>query len=1099
MFKKHRSLSVVSFALLCALMMTICAGGLIGEAAAVSDEPIYSAGGFSFSTGRDAVAIPAENIPQLASIDSGTIFMEFTPTSMSTANSLISLSDSSHTDAHIHVYIDNRGFLGIEVRNAGESTYLNLQAPAEVSLNTSHMMALTADPVDGYKFYFDGALAFHMPISLLASWNYDYRFMSTVENINVGYIGATYRAGTLGYPYYGTIDRVEVYDIVLSDQTLKNKTYIEKDPGIIKQENVFSFEDWNTNGIRIPSILRTSHDTIIATGDIRFGNAGGGSNDPPNNCDVGIRVSSDGGQSWSDPKMLVNFLDYPNEALNYLPRDSASYCDSVLVEGQNGRVFFFCDAMPGNVRATYAAASSGYTDDGYLILIDSSGKQYELHEDTGTVYLDGTATDYTVGDDFTLYKNGVQAGNIFYTNYGDYVETDIPRKTELRVIGTVFLVMCYSDDGGYTWSAPKLMNYGFKTNNEKHYGTAPGIGIVIKNGLHAGRILVPIYYNSASYSGLSGAVLYSDDNGLTWHRGESPNDARAAAGMSKVSMGEIQIVEMPSEGESVSSQLKMFVRQSGGVLIATSYDGGETWAADMPRDSALVAPTPYGGCQQSVINYSQKVDGRDAVIFANAAANSRSNGTVRIGLIEDNGLDANGRVIYTFDWAYHRVIRAGEFGYSALMEMPNGNIVCFYEQESRPDNIHSLVFGEYTMDYLKDIDPATPNIVYHSSDLSLPIDGNYPSIPETDLTKIAGLHEGTIIVRFTPETTSTPNSLIGISNGQEGQQNSYFTLYYTHSRIGFEIRQQTGGDYEKKYASVSIEAGKEYCVALVADKDYGYKLFLNGALVLDCPMSDIASTLGYGFIDNVPGVDSGYLGKTRRVAPSSLPTANEYPFTGFIDELLIYDKPLSSTEMLSATYVAPKSNQVYSAKNKTISQASDAVAMNETEVAAVAALDSGTIVVEFTPSQLSSIHSLIGISNNEDGQQNSHFHLYVASGRLGYEIRRQEGGDFEKSVASVSMDVNKKHIVAFAASEEGGYKLFCDGELVQRISPSEYPSTGYGFISSIPGINSGYIGKTDRGSGGYSYQFYGTISNIKVYSDTISDDTLAAWTNYGGF
>lgn len=1099
MFTKHRSLSIVSFVLVCALMITISIGGLIGKAVAVSAEPIYSAGGFSFSTGSDAVPIPGESIPQLAGLDSGTIFVEFTPTSMSTVNSLISLSDSSHTDAHIHAYIDNRGFLGLEVRNTGEKTYLNLQAPAEVSPNTTHMMALTADPVDGYKFYFDGRLAFHMPISLLASWNYDYRFMSTVESVDVGYIGATYRMGTLGYPYYGTVDRIEVYDRVLSEQELENKTHIEKDPGIVNQKNVFSFEDWNTNGIRIPSILRTSHGTIIATGDIRFGNAGGGSNDPPNNCDVGIRVSSDEGQSWSDPKMLVNFLDYPNEALNFLPTDSASYCDSVLVEGRNGRVFFFCDAMPGNVRATSATASSGYTDDGYLILTDSSGTRYELHEDTGKVYLGDTPTQYSVGRDFTLYKDGVRAGNIFYTNYGDYVESDVPRRTELRVISTVFLVMCYSDDGGYTWSNPKLMNYGLKTNNEKHFGTAPGIGIVVKEGLNAGRILVPIYYNSSSYNGLSGAVLYSDDNGLTWHRGESPNDARASAGMSKISMGEIQIVEMPSEGEDVSSQLKMFVRQSGGVLIATSYDGGETWAADMPRDSALVAPTPYGGCQQSVINYSQEINGRNAVIFANAAANSRSNGTIRIGFIEENNLDANGRVIYTFDWTYHRVIRAGEFGYSALMEMPNGNIVCFYEQESRPDNIHSLVFGEYTIDYLMDINPAAPNIVYRSAGLSLPNDGQYPSIPEENLVKIAKLHEGTIIVRFTPETTSTPNSLIGISNGQEGQQNSYFTLYYTSSQLGFEIRRQIGGDYEKKYASVSIEAGKEYCVAMVADEDYGYRLFLNGVLVLDCPIENITSTLGYGFIDNIPDVDSGYLGKTRRVAPSSLPTANEYPFTGLIDELLIYDKPLSSTEMISATYVAPKSNQVYSAKDKTISQASGAVAMSEAEVAAMAALDFGTIVAEFTPSQLSSVHSLIGVSNNEDGQQNSHFHLYVASGCLGYEIRRQEGGDFEKSAASVSMDVNKKHIVAFVASSEGGYKLFYDGELVQLISPNEYPSTGYGFISSISGINSGYIGKTDRGSGGNPYLFYGSIDNIKVYSEAISDDTLAAWTNYGGF
>lgn len=89
-------------------------------------------------------------------------------------------------------------------------------------------------------------------------------------------------------------------------------------------------------------------------------------------------------------------------------------------------------------------------------------------------------------------------------------------------------------------------------------------------------------------------------------------------------MGEIQIVEMPSEGNNVSTQLKMFVRQGGGVLIATSYDGGETWDADMPQESVLIAPTRYAGCQQSVINYSQTIDGYPAVIFANAASSSRA-------------------------------------------------------------------------------------------------------------------------------------------------------------------------------------------------------------------------------------------------------------------------------------------------------------------------------------------------------------------------------------------------------------------------------------------------------------------------------------------
>lgn len=903
MLKKRMRIPALVALIVCMVM------NLVFTASAADKTPIYTAADMSISSSSDAVKLPTDAVTQMAQLNKGTVVIDFTPNTMTTANTLLSLSNSSYSDAHLHVYIDNRGFLGIEARNHGETRYVNLQAPAEVTTGTRHIMALSADPEDGYKFYFDGSLVFQMPIALFEKWEYDYRFMSSISGANIGYIGATYRAGSLSYPFNGKINQVQVYDSVLSAAELTEMTYIEKDPGIVKQETVFSFEDWDTEGIRIPAIIRTSQGTIIAAGDIRYGDAAGSSNDPPNNCDIGIRVSKDNGETWSEPTMLMNFTDYPNEPQVPMQTDSASYCDSLLVNGANGRVFFFCDAMTGNVRAPYASASSGYTTDGHLILKDSAGAQYELHEDTGKVYLNGAETAYTVGDDFTLYKNGAVAGNIFYTNYGTYSENDVPKKTELRVIDTVFLVMRYSDDGGYTWSAPKLMNYGLKTEDMKHFGTAPGIGIMIQNGKNAGRILVPLYYNSSTYSGLSGAVLYSDDNGETWNRGESPNDARVKQGLSQISMGEIQIVEMPSEGDDVSSQLKMFVRQGGGVLIATSYDGGETWSADMPQESVLIAPTLYAGCQQSVINYSQLIDGYPAVIFANAASSSRANGTLRIGLIKENGTDSNGRKIFNFDWPYSKVIRSGEFGYSGLMEMPNGNVVCLYEQESRPDNIHSLMYGEYTLDYIKGTggsiqpdpsEPVEPELIYSATAQAAPgTDSSYPTIDSDSMTKIAALQEG-------------------------------------------------------------------------------------------------------------------------------------------------------------------------------------------------------TIVVQFTPSQVSSVHSLVGFSNNTSGNVNSHFHLYIASNKLGYEIRRQSGGDFEKSSVTVSLAANETHTAAFVASKAGGYKLFFDGKLVQTISPSSYPTTGYGFLADISGINSGTLGKTDRYNG-FQYPYYGTIDNIKIFSNAVSDATLLEWTGNGNF
>ena len=275
--KQHKRLPL---ALLLVFALCIQILSFTSAAAALADpEPVFSASDMTFSSGTDAVALPQSAVTQLSGLSSGTIIVDFTPTAMSTANCLFSLSNSSVTDAYFNLYIDNRGFLGLEVRNHGETRYVNLQGPAEVTRNTRHIMALSADPQEGYKFYFDGDMVFQMPVALYELWEYDYRFMSTVNSADVGYMGATYRNGSFGYPYYGTIDSVRVYDTALAQDVLEAETYIEKDSGIIRQENVFSFEDWNTEGIRIPSILRTDKGTIIATGDIRFGDAAGASND----------------------------------------------------------------------------------------------------------------------------------------------------------------------------------------------------------------------------------------------------------------------------------------------------------------------------------------------------------------------------------------------------------------------------------------------------------------------------------------------------------------------------------------------------------------------------------------------------------------------------------------------------------------------------------------------------------------------------------------------------------------------------------------------------------------------------------------------------
>ena len=139
---------------------------------------------------------------------------------------------------------------------------------------------------------------------------------------------------------------------------------------------------------------------------------------------------------------------------------------------------------------------------------------------------------------------------------------------------------------------------------------------------------------------------------------------------------------------------------------------------------------------------------------------------------------------------------------------------------------------------------------------------------------------------------------------------------------------------------MTIEAGKEYCAAFTADPDYGYQLFLNGEMVLDLPLSELTASSGYGFMADIPGIDSGYLGMTRRQAPSGQPAAFEYPFTGTIHNVQIFDGVFSAEHMKQVTYVASSGSNVYSNSGVTITP-SQPVQIDDDSVTDIAAMHSG--------------------------------------------------------------------------------------------------------------------------------------------------------------
>lgn len=654
---------------------------LMAETAKVNpSEAVYSAYQLELPAGSSGVEIPADAMERLRSLHGGTILARFTP-QISGLHSLLGVSNGSdgYPNSYFNVYIA-QGKAGFEIRQQTGGDYQKSSVTADISSGQEQYLAMVADPDFGYKLFLNGEEIYRISNQSLST-PLGYGFIDNIAGVNAAYVGKTKRiAGSTTpnqYIFNGKIELLEVYDRVWSDAQLIEETG-KVDPSgrrPVRRMNLFQVSDWNSPAFRIPSMLTTDEGVIMAAADIRFGD----SDDSPNNIDIGLRTSSDGGATWSEPKLILNFLDYPNQPTRRLS-NSASFIDCVLTKGDNNRVFLFVDAWPGGVGQKEAQAASGFINvDGQrrVVLVGKDSKQYYVGGDQ-KVYEQGSniVTEYSVGEQFSLLKNGQPLSNIFY------------KASPLTVLNTSYICMMYTDDSGQSWSDPVLMD--FKTEDMKFFGVAPGIGIQIKNGAHAGRLLVPMYYTSTLNTTEFACVVYSDDNGQTWQRGESPNDGRIG-GPQK--MHESQLVEMPD------GQIKMYARSLSKASVATSFDGGQTWDDTVEFDTELVMSASTG-CQLSIINYSQPVQGKPAVIFSNPAATKRANGAVRMGVINQTGTHSSGQPKWSVQWLSKKVIRPGEFAYSCLTELPNHNIANLFEENNAAYTLDHLVYEEYTLDYL---------------------------------------------------------------------------------------------------------------------------------------------------------------------------------------------------------------------------------------------------------------------------------------------------------------------------------------------------------------------------------------------------------------
>lgn len=408
----------------------------------------------------------------------------------------------------------------------------------------------------------------------------------------------------------------------------------------------------NSVAYRIPSLLTTTHGTLIAGADQRVPSA----SDSPNDINFVIRRSFDNGRTWEDMQSIVNLPGTGNTA--------ASTIDSVLLQNPStGVITAVIDLFPGGIGQPNNRAGVGMDAQGRLELFDCNGAKFLLEASGAVVTEGGQLTNFYADETGDIFNSGVKVGNYYEPARGSACN-----QSGLHILDTAYLIVTQSSDDGATWSRPRFINNQVKLPWMKFIGTGPGTGIVIDSGSHAGRIVVPIYYSNLN-NVYSSAVIYSDDDGLTWHRGQSPNDVRSFSGTVPTSQYLTQSSQSLHEASVVQSgvdELTLFMRNlnPGKIVgISRSTDGGQTWSVPT-FDSGI----PDIFSQPNAISYGPN---HQTIVFANATArlSYRGRGVIRIS--HDGGRT----------WTAARTFNPGHYVYQAMSLLPDGRIAILWERE----------------------------------------------------------------------------------------------------------------------------------------------------------------------------------------------------------------------------------------------------------------------------------------------------------------------------------------------------------------------------------------------------------------------------------
>lgn len=602
--------------------------------------------------------------------DNQSIILNFNSVSPNSLQAIfgISNSNSGYRNNYFDIFMRNSGEIGVEIRDAQKGVNYLFARPASLwgihkGNAVENTVVFTANATEKtYSMYVDGKCIFSKKVDVFIP-------IKGITGQNNAMIGAVNREGSQAFTMNGKVNQFQIFNRVLSSSEI-SEHFSRENKKLIFQ----SGDTTNANYFRIPTLYTLNNGRVLSSVDARYG----GTHDSRSKINIATSYSDDNGLTWSNPIFAMKFNDYEEQLIEW-PREgnaknlqisgSASFIDSAIVQDDNGKVVLLADVMPagiGNNNANRSDSGFKEVNGKYYLKLKKNGEsayQYTVREN-GVVYNDSTnqPTNYQVNEKYEVLENGHPLtveqysvkfdvnSNLQEYHNGKQVPMNVFYKDSIfKVVPTNYIGMTSSSDSGESWKEFKLLPPFLGVDHNATY-LSPGQGLALSN---TNRLIF------ATYTSGQLTYLVSDDGGNTFTKRSAPVPFTNTT-------AEAQMVEL-REGV-----IRTFFRTTTGkIAYMTSYDSGDTWSGVSYLD--MISQTSYG-TQVSVIKYSQKIDGRDAVILSSPNSTvGRKGGQLWVGLINADD---------SIDWRYHYNVDLPNYGYSysALTELPNQHIGLFFEK-----------------------------------------------------------------------------------------------------------------------------------------------------------------------------------------------------------------------------------------------------------------------------------------------------------------------------------------------------------------------------------------------------------------------------------